>query len=553
MQHSLKDSLSTTTNCLVDNHHGQSADKISIMDISNSSINVLSPKAEANLKSLMLSPTSSKEQYEDQDNKEEEQTAEEDQDPQIAAAEDSVSLTSSGSSDDDLVFKSDYGVPDPTLAAYTSSSRHLETIYSQDPLDGKFDSDSSDSDRSIDLLTKSSRGRGSVVVKVDTDKPNLKDQLAVHDFDPVQDESGSGSGRGRSNSGDDRSTSSGKSNVSGKSKKSGSNDGSGSTDRSHGTKKSGGSFRVKQNSSFKLNGSFTRRATMDGSFRSERGIGMGESFRAERRATEPLDGSDHGSVASARELLGSALRNSFRRSRNDDTMSECGTTATDPTDPLNFRKSYRLTKQTSASDLRKSFTETKTIQSFRKLASNISDLVHHNNPNWKKVQELEKRRRAILKKTDSSFFRMLLFWDGTVLQALITEPMLWITMIIYILVRVGARIGLPTFVSEVGGTDTTTIGAFLTFFLVFHAHDAVVSFSTLYQASMDCEERIYDIATIAAAYLPRERAMRLVRYMNAAHIAGYVGLSEGKMVYFDSIWKLLLSPCSNNHHLTSFA
>ena len=183
---------------------------------------------------------------------------------------------------------------------------------------------------------------------------------------------------------------------------------------------------------------------MDGSFRSERGIGMSESFRGERRATEPLDGSDHGSVASARELLGSALRNSFRRSRNDDTMSECGTTSTDPTDPLNFRKSYRLTKQTSASDLRKSFTETKTIQSFRKLASNISDLVHHNNPNWKKVQELEKRRRAILKKTDSSFFRMLLFWDGTVLQALITEPMLWITMIIYILVRVGARIGLPT-------------------------------------------------------------------------------------------------------------
>ena len=114
---------------------------------------------------------------------------------------------------------------------------------------------------------------------------------------------------------------------------------------------------------------------MDGSFRSsERGTGMGDSFRAERRATEPLDGSDHGSVASARELLGSALRNSFRRSRNDDTMSECGTTATDPTDPLNFRQSYRLTKQTSASDLRKSFTETKTIQSFRKLASNISEM-----------------------------------------------------------------------------------------------------------------------------------------------------------------------------------
>ena len=84
--------------------------------------------------------------------------------------------------------------------------------------------------------------------------------------------------------------------------------------------------------------------------------------------------------------------------------------------------------------------------------------------------------------------------------------------------------------SEVGGTDTTTLGAFLTFFLVFHAHDAVISFGILYQASMDCLERIYDVAVIAAAYLPRERAMRLVRYMNAAHVAGYVGLSEGKMI-----------------------
>jgi hypothetical protein len=44
--------------------------------------------------------------------------------------------------------------------------------------------------------------------------------------------------------------------------------------------------------------------------------------------------------------------------------------------------------------------------------------------------------------------------------------------------------------------------------------------------SMACKGRIFDVATVAATVLPRERATRLVRYMNASHVAGYVGLSD---------------------------
>ena len=43
---------------------------------------------------------------------------------------------------------------------------------------------------------------------------------------------------------------------------------------------------------------------------------------------------------------------------------------------------------------------------------------------------------------------------------------------------------------------------------------------------MSCEGRIFDVAALARSYLPRERALRLIRYMNAAHIAAYVGLSD---------------------------
>ena len=92
---------------------------------------------------------------------------------------------------------------------------------------------------------------------------------------------------------------------------------------------------------------------------------------------------------------------------------------------------------------------------------------------WQKLQDIEKRRRAILKRTDVPFLRMLLYWDGTVLQALVNEPMTWITIAIYILVRVWARIGLPDFVSVFGSANTSAIGSFLVFFLVFHANDAM--------------------------------------------------------------------------------
>lgn len=105
--------------------------------------------------------------------------------------------------------------------------------------------------------------------------------------------------------------------------------------------------------------------------------------------------------------------------------------------------------------------------------STIKNLFLGGHADWKKLQDIEKRRRAILKRHDVPFFRMLLYWDGTVLQALANEPAMWITIAIYILVRVWARIGLPDFVTTLGSVNVATIGSFLVFFLVFHANDAM--------------------------------------------------------------------------------
>ena len=46
----------------------------------------------------------------------------------------------------------------------------------------------------------------------------------------------------------------------------------------------------------------------------------------------------------------------------------------------------------------------------------------------------------------------------------------------------------------------------------------------MYGFSKACSGRIQDLAGYARAQLPADDAARIVRHLNAAHIAGYVGL-----------------------------
>ena len=56
---------------------------------------------------------------------------------------------------------------------------------------------------------------------------------------------------------------------------------------------------------------------------------------------------------------------------------------------------------------------------------------------------------------------------------------------------------------------------------------------------MGCKGSIFAAATLAATSLPPEKAVRLIRYMNCAHAAGYVGLSDvyPSWSYFNTINK----------------
>lgn len=97
-----------------------------------------------------------------------------------------------------------------------------------------------------------------------------------------------------------------------------------------------------------------------------------------------------------------------------------------------------------------------------------------------------------------------------------TEPLLWLTMLIYIIIRIFAHLDtLPDVLNDIAGVDIAVIGVFLSFFLVLFVNDANTTVENIYGISMECKARVLDVAALAKTTLPREYALRLVRYMNA--------------------------------------
>ena len=155
-----------------------------------------------------------------------------------------------------------------------------------------------------------------------------------------------------------------------------------------------------------------------------------------------------------------------------------------------------------------------------------------------KLEQIECRRRAILKRSELPFWRILGYFEGTCLRSICVDWLLWLTVGVYSTLRVVLRNDdlLPD-VHDFGNTDLTIIGGFLSFFLVLFVNQSNTRFVECYKTAMKCPERICDVAQIVFPTFPRPYAHRLIRYMNAAHVAGYVGLSRtySKVEFFDKL------------------
>jgi len=158
---------------------------------------------------------------------------------------------------------------------------------------------------------------------------------------------------------------------------------------------------------------------------------------------------------------------------------------------------------------------------------------------WTELQAIEAKRRNILERAELPYWRILTYMEGTCLKALSSDWLLWFTMSVFCAIRLQAWTSgmLPEFARELGRMNIDVIGGFLSFFLVLFVNQANGRFQDMYKESMNACKRIYDVAGNVTTALPPHQARRMVRYLNAAHAAGYVGLGQAysKKHFFQNI------------------
>jgi hypothetical protein len=163
---------------------------------------------------------------------------------------------------------------------------------------------------------------------------------------------------------------------------------------------------------------------------------------------------------------------------------------------------------------------------------------------YEELQAIEITRRGVLDKGLNPFYKILLSdIRGTIFHYLLIDPLFWVTILSFLLVRIlDGYQDIPFFSEDVvlpAGTGIDIIGAFLSFLLVFFVTQVSANFAATYALSMKVKGSIVSIATIAATAMPKETSLRLVRHLNAAHLVGYAGLSEtySKANFFDGFNK----------------
>ena len=110
------------------------------------------------------------------------------------------------------------------------------------------------------------------------------------------------------------------------------------------------------------------------------------------------------------------------------------------------------------------------------------------------------------------FWRILTYYDGTCLRALTHDWLCWLTLGVYVFVRMQIRLPwVPLQVYDFGNSDIGIIDGFLSFFLVLFVNQANERMDDQYKKSMDCQQSLFDVAGIVESVLPKMEAARLVR------------------------------------------
>jgi len=150
------------------------------------------------------------------------------------------------------------------------------------------------------------------------------------------------------------------------------------------------------------------------------------------------------------------------------------------------------------------------------------------------IRAIEKERRLLLKVALKGPLTILTTYTGTIVPHILRSFQFWSTILGYWLVRTLVRNDVledgPDCKYPIQLVQVSILGGFFSFALVFYASQSYSRYTTQYFASMSCEGRIFDSVTLAQATLPQTSCLRLLRYMNAAHVLAYIGLSSSYSV-----------------------
>jgi len=153
----------------------------------------------------------------------------------------------------------------------------------------------------------------------------------------------------------------------------------------------------------------------------------------------------------------------------------------------------------------------------------------------------DKTRELVASYCEEPFWKIIFHFRGTVFRVIIEDILFWLTLATYLSIRIKFRLE-PTDADlqvdyENLSSNLVYVGGFLLFFLVFYVNQNHHRYFELHQDSMVIMGRVNDMATLVKAILPMERARRINRLMNAAHVAMYTGLSSTyeKENFFDPL------------------
>ena len=143
--------------------------------------------------------------------------------------------------------------------------------------------------------------------------------------------------------------------------------------------------------------------------------------------------------------------------------------------------------------------------------------------------KVEADRRELLRHSKLHYRQYTYFqlW-GTVIPTVWKLGDWWLTVCIYLLGRLLMHFEVTTnpLVVALDSRYVSIMGGFVSFLLVFYNNQTYARFTSQYEASMRMEGRIFNCAYITRDILPEGIAWQIVRYLNGAHLLGYIGLSE---------------------------